>query len=98
MGMETLLVANEDKVSRSSGSPVLPLLTSLAVPSLLVSDILGRAMPSRPVTQGLVRRMAAASSRLSLSHLFLALKPWGLCLTKISQRQIQVLPVCAGVG
>uniref|UniRef100_A0A8C0KCR9 PPFIA binding protein 2 n=1 Tax=Canis lupus dingo TaxID=286419 RepID=A0A8C0KCR9_CANLU len=41
MGMETLLVANEDKVSRSSGSPVLPLLTSLAVPSLLVSDILG---------------------------------------------------------
>uniref|UniRef100_A0A452UIR3 PPFIA binding protein 2 n=1 Tax=Ursus maritimus TaxID=29073 RepID=A0A452UIR3_URSMA len=29
MGMETLLVANEDKVRRSSGSPVLPLLTSL---------------------------------------------------------------------
>lgn len=43
MGMETLLVANEDKVRRSLGSPVLPLLTSLSVRRLQVSDILGEA-------------------------------------------------------
>lgn len=47
MGMETLLVANEDKV-RWSIKTALFFLCRQAVSSLMVSDILGRAMPIRP--------------------------------------------------
>lgn len=56
--METLLIANEDKVRWSLGNPVFSLLTSLALLVSLVSNILGMAIPTGSLIQGCVGRMA----------------------------------------
>lgn len=96
--METLLIANEDKVRPSPGNPVFSPLTPrlCAVPAGLC--YCGHGHAHQATDSGVFQENSFCFLETRPRPLVFGFDVWELCLNGMSQRQIEATPVHAGAG